>query len=90
MVKTVNQKSFDVNLARDKTQRVKYITERAVFELNEKGIVLTEVAPGIDVKKDILEKMDFTPQIEDSLKIMDKRCFLNQTMGLKFEEERKK
>ena len=41
-----------------------YVTERAVFRLTEKGLALTEVAPGIDVRRDVLERMQFAPLIE--------------------------
>ena len=85
MVKDVNQKSFDGRLAIEKSQKALYITERAVFELNRKGVRLLEVAPGINIQKDVLEKMDFVPQIAEPVKIMDTRCFINKPMGLKLE-----
>lgn len=44
-------------------QRVTYVTERAVFELTPAGVELTEIAPGIDLRSDILAHMDFTPLI---------------------------
>ena len=45
-------------------QQVVYVTERAVFRLTRKGLVLTEVAPGIDVRRDVLERMQFAPLVE--------------------------
>ena len=45
-------------------QQVVYVTERAVFRLTEKGLALTEVAPGIDVRRDVLERMQFAPLVE--------------------------
>ncbi|VFT69118.1 putative CoA transferase [Escherichia coli] len=45
-----------------------YITERAVFTLKEDGLHLIEIAPGVDLQKDILDKMDFTPVISPELK----------------------
>lgn len=56
-------------------QEVIYITERCVFQLTDKGIMLTEIAPGISLEEDILEKLPFTPLISDNLKLMDERCF---------------
>jgi acyl CoA:acetate/3-ketoacid CoA transferase len=55
-------------------QEVLYVTERAVFRLGEKGIILEEIAPGIDPEKDIYSKMSFVPT-ESSVKKMDERIF---------------
>lgn len=60
-----------------------YITERAVFELKEDGLHLIEIAPGIDIKKDVLDLMDFNPIIDENLKLMDKRIFYDELMGIK-------
>lgn len=64
-------------------KRVLYVTERCVFELSPSGMVLKEIAPGIDLKKDILQNMEFTPQIADDLKTMDPRLFRDENMGIK-------
>lgn len=54
------------------------ITERAVFEVAPEGLVLTEVAPGIDVRRDVLEQMEFAPwQVADELKLMDASFFVD-------------
>ncbi len=66
-------------------QEILYITERAVFRLTESGIILEEVAPGIDLEKDILSKMDFTPKVVGSMREMDKRIFNDGKMGIKDE-----
>jgi propionate CoA-transferase len=66
-----------------KGKEVLYITERAVFRLEEKGPELIEIAPGIDLEKDILGQMDFRPVIADKLKEMDPRIFCDQEMGLR-------
>jgi propionate CoA-transferase len=58
------------------------VTERAVFELCENGFKLIEIAPGINLEKDILEQMEFMPEISHELKIMDKRIFGDKLMGL--------
>lgn len=81
-VPKVQQITFSADYARQTGQEVYYITERAVFKLAEKGILLIEIAPGVDVQKDILEKMAFVPQIADDLKLMDLRLFRPQKMGL--------
>lgn len=82
-VDSVQQITFSGNRAMKLKQPVMYITERAVFELKEDGLHLTEIAPGIDIQKNILDLMDFTPIIDSNLKLMDKRIFVDELMGLK-------
>ena len=59
-----------------------YITERAVFHLTAKGMLLTEIAPGVDLEKDILALMDFKPIITPNLKVMNARIFQEGKFGL--------
>ena len=81
-VKKAEQITFSGEYAQKKDQAVMFITERAVFELKKDGLYLTEIAPGIDLKKDILDQMDFTPLISKNLKLMDERIFCPETMNL--------
>ncbi|PMP90688.1 MAG: acyl CoA:acetate/3-ketoacid CoA transferase [Caldisphaera sp.] len=62
-----------------------YITERAIFQKVEDGIELMEIAPGVDLEKDILNKMEFKPVIKKEPEIMDKRIFMHKRMGIKDE-----
>ena len=80
-VKKVNQVTFSGDYAVKKGQPVYFITERCVFQRGRKGLVLTEVAPGVDIEKDILAHMDFTPIVRDPV-LMDSRIFRNEPMGL--------
>jgi len=82
-VKEVEHRTFSGIYAAETGQPVLYITERAVFKLTKKGLQLTEVAPGIDVQRDILDLMDFEPIIEGEPKLMDARIFCDEPMGLK-------
>ncbi len=63
-------------------QPVLYITERCVFRLTAKGLELVEIAPGIDLEKDILAHMQFRPVIETPPRLMDPRIFGDGPMGL--------
>lgn len=74
--------SFNASYALKNGCRVSYITERAVFELTEDGLVLTEVAPGIDIEKDVLAQMGFAPIISPELKEMDSRIFRPERMNI--------
>lgn len=79
-VKSVQQITFSGDYARKTKQRVMYITERAVFELHEEGLVLTEIAPGVDLEKDVLGQMGFAPVVSPDLKLMDERIFREAPM----------
>jgi len=82
-VKDVYKISFSSYQASKYGQEIMYVTERAVFKLNGTELVLVETAPGIDIDKDILEKMEFKPQMATEIKEMDKRIFSKSAMNLK-------
>jgi propionate CoA-transferase len=62
---------------------VLYVTERCVFALRPNGLELTEVAPGIDIERDILALMDFKPSIPRDPALMDARIFREGVMDLR-------
>lgn len=62
---------FSVKNAYANRQEIMYITERCVFVLDEGGLLLTEIAPGVDLKKDILDLVDFPLRIAENLKEME-------------------
>jgi propionate CoA-transferase len=64
-------------------QAVLYVTERCVFRLTADGLELTEIAPGVDLQKDILDKMDFAPIIHGAPRLMDARIFADGPMHLR-------
>lgn len=80
---TVEQISFSGEYAVENNKVVLFITERAVFSLGEKGLVLQEIAPGVDLERGILAMMDFTPTIAQPLRVMDDRIFKQSAMGLR-------
>ena len=79
----VEHVTFSGKYAKMKNQPVLYVTERCVFSLTRQGMELIEIAPGVDVQKDILALMDFKPIIKDSPHLMDQRIFKPDPMGLK-------
>jgi len=82
-VQAVEHRTFSGATAASRGQPVLYVTERCVFELSDAGLVLTEVAPGVDIERDILAQMDFAPIVEKAPKLMDARIFREDTMGLR-------
>jgi acyl CoA:acetate/3-ketoacid CoA transferase len=81
-VPEVRQISFNGQLARERGQQVRYITDRAVFALEQDGLVLVEVANGIDIERDVLAQMGFRPRVADTVTEMDRRLYAQGPMGL--------
>ena len=77
----VEQITFSGEMATKNKQKVMVVTERAVFLWTKDGLMLTEYAPGVDVEKDIIGKMEFRPLISPDLKEMDAAIFRNERMG---------
>jgi len=82
-VREVEHRTFSGDLARKRGQRVLYVTERCVFRLAEAGLELIEVAPGIDLDRHILRKMEFMPAISPQLRLMDASLFADAAMNLR-------
>ena len=82
-VRSVQQLTYSGSLAHENGQRTLFVTERAVFRRNEAGrLELIEVAPGVELERDILAQMEFHPEISPALRLMDARIFLPQPMKL--------
>lgn len=71
----VNQITFSGKYAQLQHQPVLYVTERAVFHLTPEGVVLREIAPGVELETHILSQMDFRPIISPDLKVMEAKLF---------------
>jgi propionate CoA-transferase len=82
-VKNVEQVTFSGAYATSTKQPVLFITERAVFELQDGVVTLTEVAPGVRLEEDILAQMNFSPRISPSLKLMPAGIFQRKWGGLR-------
>ncbi len=83
MVSRVAQYSFNGKLSRSNNQDVYIVTERAVFKLAPEGVVLIEIAPGVDLQKQVLDMMDFQPIVSENLKVMDGALFNKDAVGMR-------
>ena len=81
-VDEVEHRTYSGEYAWLRGQSALYITERCVFRLIDGGLELVEIAPGIDIEKDVLAQMDFRPSVSAQLKVMDPRIFADKAMGL--------
>ncbi|WP_186567200.1 acyl CoA:acetate/3-ketoacid CoA transferase [Lawsonibacter celer] len=81
-VSQVQQVTYSGEYGSSIGQDVTYVTERAVFKLTREGLMLTEVAPGINLQKDVLDQMGFEPILSKNLGLMDPRIFTDAKMGL--------
>jgi propionate CoA-transferase len=82
-LKQVEQITFSGDYARKHGKEVMYVTERAVFRLSKDGMVLEEIAPGVDLEKDVFKQMEFSPIVSKNLKLMDEKIFRKEKLGLK-------
>lgn len=78
----MEQITFSAKYATIHQQNILFVTERAVFKLESNGLTLIEIAPGVDLEKDILEQMEFKPIISHELKLMDERIFQEGKMNI--------
>ncbi|GAB3561505.1 acyl CoA:acetate/3-ketoacid CoA transferase [Amycolatopsis endophytica] len=82
-VPEVSHISFNAERACRRGQRVLYVTERAVFRLTGEGVELVEIAPGVDLHRDVLDRMGFAPVLRTEPRLMDPRLFRAGPAGLK-------
>jgi propionate CoA-transferase len=81
-VPDVQQITFNGSYARERGQEVMFVSDRAVFRLERDGIVLTEVAEGIDLDRDVRERIGFEIRVAENLRSMDARLFREGPMRL--------
>jgi propionate CoA-transferase len=82
LVNEVSAITFSGQRALAQGQKVKYVTERAVLELTGDGLVVTEIAPGIELQRDVLDRSEFPLLVSDTLRTMDPALFIDAPLGL--------
>lgn len=82
-VPEVEHVTFSGRRARQLGQNVLYITERCVLRLEPEGLTVIEVAPGVDLKRDVLDQADVPLRVSDGLQTMGERLFRPEPFGLK-------
>jgi len=74
-IEQVEHITFSGFHAASQSKPILYVTERCVFQLSTDGLELIEIAPGIDLDKDIIRQMEFTPKISSKLKLMNRKIY---------------
>lgn len=82
LVRRVSEVTFSGRRALRQGQSVRYVTERCVLELRPRGLTVVEVAPGVDLQRDVLERAEFELQVADDVAPMDARLFEPAAFGL--------
>jgi propionate CoA-transferase len=83
LVEQVEHVTYSGAVALQRGQPALYVTERCVFRLSKHGLELIEIAPGIEIERDILSKMAFRPAIATPLTVMNSAIFSPEPMGLR-------
>jgi acyl CoA:acetate/3-ketoacid CoA transferase len=81
----VEHVTFSGRRARANNQNVLYVTERCVIALEPEGLTVIEIAPGIDLQRDVLGQAEIPLRVSPNLKLMDARLFDPAPMGLKID-----
>ncbi len=81
-VQTSEHITFSGVVGRQRGQQVTYVTERCVIELQDDGLVVTEIAPGIDLQRDVLDQAEIPLKVSSSLRLMNNALFRDQPFGL--------
>lgn len=87
LVEAVEHVTFSGTTARRRDQCITYVTERCVIDLTNDGLTLREIAPGVDLQRDVLAIADFPLRVDPNLKLMDASLFRDAPMGLELQEK---
>jgi acyl CoA:acetate/3-ketoacid CoA transferase len=83
LVDEVEHVTFSGTMARRRGQRISYVTERCVIDLLADGLTVREIAPGVDLKRDVFDQAAFALKVDPQLKVMDAALFRNAPLNLK-------
>ena len=83
LVDAVEHVTFSGRMARRRGQKISYVTERCVIDLLADGLTVREIAPGVDLKRDVLDQAAFALKVDPQLKTMDAALFRNAPLNLK-------
>lgn len=86
-VPQVEHVTFSGRRAREMGQEATYITDRCVLRLEREGLIVTEIAPGINLERDVLGQAAIPLRVSPELRLMDERLFSPQPMGLKLRDK---
>ena len=86
-VKAAEHITFSGRIGRERGQRVTYVTERCVIELDADGLVVTEIAPGIDLQRDVLDQAEIPLRVSPDLRSMPAALFRAEPFGLVLKAE---
>ncbi len=86
-VKEAEHITFSGRIGRERGQHVTYVTERCVIELRDSGLVVTEIAPGIDLQRDVIDQAEIALGVADDLRVMNPALFTDAPFGLELRSE---
>ena len=86
-VNAVEQVTFSGRMGRQRGQRVTYVTERCVIDLTGDGLVVRELAPGVDLQRDVIGQAECALRAAPDLRTMDERLFRDTPLGLRLAEK---
>ena len=86
-VNGVEQITYSGVIGRERGQRVTYVTERCVIDLVEGELVVREIAPGIDLQRDVLDQSDIALRVATDLRLMNAALFTDAPFGLQLAEQ---
>ncbi|RQP21765.1 acyl CoA:acetate/3-ketoacid CoA transferase [Piscinibacter terrae] len=86
-VRAIEQVTFSGVVGRERQQNATYITERCVLRMTADGLMVTEIAPGIDLQRHVLDQCEFSLIVSPDLRLMDEALFRDQPMGMSLKSE---